>query len=83
MFHDITQKNGVNLHICAIDITITCVGADPTEIKDYLNGYLKDFLKWTEDWGLLLNVQKTVVQHFTRKKVSCPPNRIKINLITY
>ena len=45
MLHDIPQRDGVNLHIYAYDITKTCVGTDPTEIKDKLNGYLKDFLK--------------------------------------
>ena len=55
--------------VYADSITITCVGTDPNEIKDKLNTYLKDFLKLTEDCGLLLNAQKAMVQHFTRKRI--------------
>ena len=58
MLHDIPKRVGVNLHIYAGDINITWVSTDPTEIKDKLNGYLIDFKKWTENWVLLLSVQK-------------------------
>ena len=55
--------------VYADGITMTCVSTDPNEIKDKLNTYLKDFLKLTEDCGLLLNVRKAMVQHFTRKRI--------------
>ena len=77
MMIDIPQSEHVQLYIYADDITASCSGRDPHLVVQRLQSYLNDITKWADKWGLLINPQKSVVQHFTKRKIDCPVTRIK------
>jgi len=81
MLSDIPEQDDIQCHVYADDITVTCVGNNIMDIKRKLQQYINTFMKWTEEWGLELNPNKTYMQIFTNKKVTAPVIRIKNHLI--
>lgn len=83
MLQDIPQEDGIIQHIYADDITISCCGADPCEVRTRLQNYLKKFVQWADFWGMIINPEKTYIQHYTRKRIPCPNVKIRNQLIEY
>ena len=84
MTQDIPQIEGIDIHIYADDITIVACGNTSNEIRRKLQEYLRIFEKWTEEWGLLINPQKCVVQHFTKNNRELYPIlRLKGRTLVY
>jgi hypothetical protein len=83
MLSDIPQQDGINLHIYADDITVTCSGENITDIRDSLQEYIHTFVVWAETWGMIINPAKTVIQHYTRKRIQCPKLRMMQSIISY
>jgi ribonuclease HI len=83
MLSDIPQLDGINLHIYADDITVTCSGPNTANVKDTLQEYIHKFVEWAETWGMIINPAKTVVQHFSRKRIQCPELRMMQSVIGY
>ena len=83
MLGDMPEEDGVQKHIYADDITLTCYGRDTREVKKTIQNYLKKFLTWTERWGLQLNIGKTYMQYYTRKRMHYPIIRLKNEVIAY
>ena len=74
MLSDFPTSEDVDLFVYADDISVSCSNSDAGEAKLIMQRYLNKFSRWAETWGLIINLQKTIVQHFTRKKVSCEAN---------
>lgn len=72
MLHDIPQVEGIDLHIFADDITITCCGKTTEEIQEKLQAYLNVLRTWFSDWKFVINCSKTKMQFFTRRKIKKP-----------
>jgi hypothetical protein len=72
MFRDVPTADGVQLYIYADDVTVSCSGLDPSEVRRRLQQYLHNFAQWACTCGLILNPKKTSMQHYTRKKIACP-----------
>ena len=83
MLHDIPKSDGIEILTYADDITILTTGNDITDVKLNLENYLKKFVQWTKDWGLHINPKKSVLQYFTRKKMSYPIIRMNKEVIHY
>lgn len=83
MMIDIPQDEHIQLYIYADDITISCRGTDPKIVQKRLQNYLNKFSLWTDSWGLTINPQKSVLQHFTNKRMQCPVVKLKGQVITY
>ena len=65
----------------ADDITIYCTGDDILTITNNIQAAINNFYKWTKDWGLSLNQQKTKCMLFTRKRIQpIPLNIDNINI---
>ena len=83
MLSDIPQDDHIQIHSYADDLTITSVGNNVYEAKYKLQNYLKTLEKWIEDWGMKINLQKSVLQYFTKKKISYPILKMKNAVIKY
>ena len=84
MTRDIPQREGIDIHIYADDITILCCGDNLSEINNNLQAYLNTNERWTDFWGFTLSPAKTVLQFFTRKKdVIHPLLKLKGTVIEY
>ena len=81
--NDIPICDDIKTHNFADDITITCTADTMADAKNKLQKYLNIFDRWTEDWGLLINPDKCVIQHYTKNPVSPPVLRIKNRIIKY
>lgn len=83
MLSDIPEDQNVKIHIYADDITISCSDADPITVKRNMQQYIQKFAEWADRWGLIINPQKTKMQHFTKKRMTCPILRIHNQVIEY
>lgn len=83
MLTDIPQQHDINLHIYADDITVTCIGNDIDEVKGRIQDYMDRFTKWSQDWGLQINPRKTVMQMYTRKRISVPIIKVNKQVVEY
>lgn len=72
MLHDIPTEDGINLHIFADDITISCCGKSTEEIQCKLQAYLTTLRVWLTEWKFVVNSTKTKMQFFTRRKIKKP-----------
>ena len=66
MLIDIPQMQRINLLIYADDITITTTDTNPISAKIRIEKYLKLLKQWADEWGLIINPEKTRAQHFTK-----------------
>ena len=84
MLSDIPINEDVDIYVYADDISVSCIDSDVDRAKQKMQIYLRQFSLWAETWGLIINPQKTFVQHFTRKRnISCPLLRIQNKVIEY
>ena len=83
MLMDIPENDSVISHIYADDITLTCTANTPTEAKTLVKNYIDSLIAWTETWGLAINPQKTYMQFYSRKRMTCPVIRINGKVIEY
>ena len=83
MLSDIPTSNEIQLLIYADDITIVCEGDDGEEAGRIMETYLEQFIEWTDTWGLAVNLNKTTIQYFTRKRIQCPCVRFNDMALNY
>ena len=83
MLVDLPINNNIKHYIYADDITLSSSHLDTNTARKNMSDYLKIFNKWTKDWGLKLNPNKTVLQHFTTKKIAYPIVSTDNRVITY
>ena len=83
MLQDLPEQENIKTYVYADDITIATTVQTITEGRRNLEKYLKTLEKFTKDWGLVINPQKTVIQYFTRKKVSYPIVRMQGQVLRY
>ena len=83
MLMDIPQMDGIQQHIYADDLTVTCSGNDKENIKVKLQQYLNMLVKWCRKWGLKINPKKTYIQMYTRKRVEPPVIRVMHRVLEY
>ena len=81
--NDVPQEDDIDIFIYADDITVSCSDKNPTVAKKKMENYLKKLTKWIKSWGLILNPDKTIIQHFTRKRIGCPTVKINNRVILY
>ena len=83
MLSDLPKHHEIEALVYADDITIACCGEDIQEVRSIMQGYLNEFSEWTEMWGLRINLNKTFIQHYTKKRVPCPVVRIQNRALDY
>ena len=83
MLSDLPKHNRIHVLIYADDITIVCSGVNSSEVRSLMESYLKEFYKWTKNWGLIININKTFMQHFTKKRIPCPVVRMQNRVLEY
>ena len=83
MMQDIPQMENISTHIFADDVTVTTSGVNMKAAKQQLQIYLKKLEKWCDEWGLRINLSKTILQYFTKQKTSYPIIRIKNTVLQY
>jgi ribonuclease HI len=67
------DTNTASSSIFADDCTIWQSGRRLDKISDKLNNHLKEINRWSKDWGLKINVAKTVDIIFTNKRPKATP----------
>ena len=72
MLADLPKHGEIEQYIYADDITVVCTGQTIHLLKDKMQKFLNDFVLWTEKWGLEVNLNKTVIQVYTRKWIEIP-----------
>jgi hypothetical protein len=80
---DVSQLAGVEMLLNADDITICCQGLTMLVAKSLMQRYLDEFHSFCNTWGFVVNVQKTVFQYLTTKRVKVPVLRYHYQAITY
>ena len=83
MISDIPKMSGIDTFIYADDITLISCDKEMSKAKRQMTEYLKTLISWAERWGLIINLDKTYLQFFTRKRVTYPIIRIKNKVIKY
>ena len=83
MLSDVPRRDRIHVLIYADDITVVCSGDNSSEVRSLMESYLKEFVKWTKSWGVIINVNKTFMQHFTKKRISCPVVRMQNRVLEY
>ena len=78
MIGDISQASAIIISEYTDDIIFYCHEINFNELKAITQKQMDDLYKWTEDWGLKINVLKTKVMLFTDKKLG-NPTHIKLN----
>ena len=83
MLQDIPQDSLIQSFIYADDITFCSSNKNPMQAAVDLQRYLDSFIAWTKEWGLRVNPDKCVIQHFTRKITPIPYLSLDNNPIIY
>lgn len=83
MLRDIPIDDNVDIYVYADDITVSCVGDDVATVRHNMQNYINKFTEWAKKWDMKINPQKTVIQHYTKKKIPCPVIRISNQAIQY
>ena len=84
MLSDIPKSCKINEFVFADDITFACVENTMSECRKVMQQHINNFMKWTEQWGLIVNPEKSALQYFSRKRgLTYPLIRIKNKLIQY
>lgn len=83
MLRDIPVLAGVDVLLYADDITLCCRGATMLAAKTLMQRYLDTFRDYCASWGLSVNVDKTVFQYFTHKRVNVPVLRFANRVLAY
>lgn len=82
----ILDNNTASSSIFADDCAFWLSGRNLHQITTLLNDHLKKVKKWSENWGLQINVKKTVNVIFTNRKIKNPPdiilNKTQIKTVT-
>ena len=83
MMIDIPQDDNVEIFLYDDDITVICTSEESEDVRIKMQAYLNKFQEWTEEWGLIINPVKTVVQHYTKKRIPCPSIRLRNQALQY
>ena len=68
MLADFPLQDGIQTYIFADDITIACSAPKVSQLQSRLQDYLNELIIWFDHWQFSINVDKTKVQYFTRKR---------------
>lgn len=83
MLRDIPVIDGVDVLLYADDITLCCRGATMLAAKSLMQRYLDTLRDFNTSWGLSVNVDKTVFQYFSHKRVNVPVLRYGNRALAY
>ena len=83
MMADFPVTAKCNTFIFADDVTIECTHNSPLTVQNNLQVYVEEIVKWTKGWGLKINVNKTKLQYFTKKKVGPVQIRLENKVVEY
>ena len=78
MMSDIPKSDKIDEFVFADDITFACLGSAMSNCRILMQRHLNEFVKWTEQWGLIVNPEKSALQYFSGKRgLKYPIIRIK------
>ena len=83
MLADVPQQEGVFVLCYADDATVTATAESALSAKKILNEYLKKFKEYCETWGLVVGMDKTFLQYYTRKRMKAPIIRYSNSVIKF
>ena len=83
MLSDLPDCSIVETHVYADDITLTCTGTNLRAMKKCMQLYLEELNIWMKTWGMKINVGKTYMQYFTRRRLKCPILKLGDQVIKY
>ena len=83
MMSDMPEQERVEIHVYADDITVTSCGSNLRIVKRQVQTYLKEFMKWADTWGFKINISKTFMQYYTRRRMHCPVIKFNNQPIKY
>ena len=73
---DLPDNSIVESHIYADDITLTCYGNNLRAMCKVMQCYLEELNIWRKTWGMNINIGKTYMQYFTRRRIKCPISKL-------
>ena len=68
MLMDIPQNEEIKFYSYADDMTLSIAGKDRALLRRKMQHYLNEVTKWLQDWGMVINKTKSVMQIFTRQR---------------
>lgn len=83
MMNDFPSSPHVHNLIFADDITIVSRDANPQTVQLNLQKQLDKISNWCQEWGFIINPQKTTLQHFTLRKLDKPLLKLSGNIIQH
>ena len=83
MLSDLPDNSKVQRHIYADDITLTCCDMGIKAVKKVMHAYLQELLVWMKSWGMNINIGKTYMQYFSRRRIKCPILKMGKEVIKY
>ena len=72
MIGNIPLQEGVQTTEVADDIAIICSHTDLTSVINNIQDQVNSFSKWCDDWGMVININKTKAMFFTHRQISTP-----------
>ena len=83
MMNDLPQADGIKIYTYADDITISCTGSQLKQTKDIMQHYLTSLEQWMDKWCMIINPEKSIIQYFTKKRITYPILKIKNIVLRY
>ena len=80
MMQDMPLDDDVQIYTFADDITLACSGSVLDTVVEKMQTYLDSLGWWFDEWKFTVNIAKTKMQFFTRKRVDPPTLKLDITV---